>query len=139
MSAYKVVAAFREPHLAHLAKAKLESAGIPAVVTDEHMVGLQWLYSQAVGGVKVCVATDHLDRAHEVLATDDSEHLSNIPESQLPPSPEEVCPSCGAESVVSSRLARITKTLSLGIGFPFVAWSSRLRCSSCNHSWNPSR
>ena len=131
----KVVATFREAHTAHLAKAKLESEGIPAWVADEHLIRMQWLYSQALGGVKVRVPEEFAGRARQILETDHASDLSRIDEARLPPTQEELCPACGAETVAASRLARITKTLSLGIGIPFVARSSRLRCSTCGHRW----
>tara|TARA_R100001143_G_scaffold755_1_gene2242 strand:- start:4968 stop:5165 length:198 start_codon:yes stop_codon:yes gene_type:complete len=47
----KTVATFSFPHEAHIARAKLESEGIPALVADEHTINMQWLYSNALGGV----------------------------------------------------------------------------------------
>ncbi|MGJ3255801.1 MAG: DUF2007 domain-containing protein [Alcanivorax sp.] len=44
------VARFSMPDEAHIAKSRLESEGIPAFVADEHTVGMNWLYSNAMGG-----------------------------------------------------------------------------------------
>lgn len=67
MTQLHTVAAFDTVYKADLAKAALEEAGIPAVVTDREIVSLDWLGAPAVGGVKVQVAEHHLDRAEELL------------------------------------------------------------------------
>lgn len=70
------VASFSFAHEAHIARAKLESEGIPAVLADEHTVNMQWLYSNALGGVKVQVPPSCAQRAIEILAQDDSDLLA---------------------------------------------------------------
>jgi hypothetical protein len=64
-----VVGAFTSVHEAHLARSVLESAGIEASIADEHLVSMYWLYSNAIGGVKVLVAEAQADEAREVLAS----------------------------------------------------------------------
>lgn len=46
---------YNTPYEANMVKSLLESAGIPAFVADEHIIGMNWLYSNALGGVKVQV------------------------------------------------------------------------------------
>lgn len=53
------IAAFREPAPARIARGFLDSAGIPAEVADEYLVGIHWLYSNAVGGVKLNVPEEY--------------------------------------------------------------------------------
>ncbi len=69
------VASFSFPHEAHIARAKLESESIPATLADEHTIAMQWLYSNALGGVKVQVPTPFAERAIEILAQDNSDLL----------------------------------------------------------------
>ncbi len=52
---------------AQLARNVLEAAGIPAVVTDQEIVAMDWLISNAVGGIKVQVREEDADRAAAVL------------------------------------------------------------------------
>jgi hypothetical protein len=73
-----VVARFREPSLAHLAKSKLESEGILAVVFDEYIVGVQWLYSDAIGGVRVLVRESDQIEARHLLERNRSHELIDI-------------------------------------------------------------
>jgi hypothetical protein len=64
----KTLAAFSKPIDAHLLIAKLEGSGVRAFARDEHMVTLDWLASNAIGGVKVDVADEDYDRALAVMA-----------------------------------------------------------------------
>ena len=72
-----VVARFSFPHEAYLAKANLESAGIDSFIADEHTVNTQWLYSHAMGGVRLMVEESNLAEAKEILTSDFSESLEN--------------------------------------------------------------
>lgn len=67
----KTIAAYNKPIDAHLLIARLEGHGIPAFARDEHMVTLDWLASNAIGGVKVDVADEDYERALEFLTADD--------------------------------------------------------------------
>jgi hypothetical protein len=60
---------------AHIARAKLESEGIPAFVADEHTITADWLYSNAMGGVRLQVPDAFVEQARTILATDFSEDL----------------------------------------------------------------
>lgn len=65
----KTLAAFNKPIDAHMLIARLDGNGIPAYARDEHMVSLDWLASNAIGGVKVDVADEDYAKALEFLAT----------------------------------------------------------------------
>ena len=126
---------YRDPIDAELGKARLENAGIPAVILDQHLVSIQWLYSNAVGGVKLTVDESDLDAALQVLGEDRSTDLSNIPEGQAPPVDGDHCPVCGSTDVLHSRLQRIAAAASLATGLPLIAWRRRWICASCDHTW----
>jgi hypothetical protein len=64
-----VVSAFTSVHEAHLAQSVLQAAGIEATVADEHLVSMYWLYSNAIGGVKVLVPEAQAQDARDVLAS----------------------------------------------------------------------
>ena len=49
----QVIAQYSKPEDAYLAVSALEGNGINAEVRDDNIVSLYWLYSNAVGGVKV--------------------------------------------------------------------------------------
>ncbi|MDZ4299014.1 MAG: DUF2007 domain-containing protein [Moraxellaceae bacterium] len=56
---------------AHIARAKLESEGIPAFVADEHTVTAQWLYSNAIGGVRLQVPDSYVESSGKLMSGDD--------------------------------------------------------------------
>jgi hypothetical protein len=62
-----LIASFSHPFEAHLAKGKLESEGIEAYIADENIVGINWLYSNLVGGVKLKVREIDREKALEIL------------------------------------------------------------------------
>jgi hypothetical protein len=63
----KTLAAFSKPIDAHLLIARLKGNGITAFARDENVVTLDWLMSNAIGGVKVDVADEDYERAVAVM------------------------------------------------------------------------
>lgn len=61
------IATFDQPAKARLAQNALQVAEIQAVVNDESLVAMDWLLSNAVGGVKVQVWEEDADRAVQAL------------------------------------------------------------------------
>jgi hypothetical protein len=88
------IATFSFPHEAHIAKAHLDSVGIPSFVADEYTVNMYWLLSNAMGGVRLQVPAEFVAQAQEVL--NGPTEIVPISESEMPPEPEPaVCPYCG--------------------------------------------
>ena len=52
---------------AHAMRMQLEAAGIPVFLGDEMTIAMDWLLSNAVGGVKIQVAERHAERAKELI------------------------------------------------------------------------
>lgn len=61
------IASFGMAHEAHLVRGLLESAGVPAILRNEHLVGINSFYSTAVGGVEVMVPAECVDDALHFL------------------------------------------------------------------------
>lgn len=61
------VAAYDDPVRAQVARNLLEEAGVSAVITDSEIVAMDWLLSNAVGGIKVQVWEEDAERAAAVL------------------------------------------------------------------------
>jgi hypothetical protein len=131
----KTVASFREPYQAHLAKGKLEAEGIPAIVLDEHLVQINWNFSQAIGGVKVQVPEAALDQAREILKSDYLEKLSATDEAKLEPTPEDVCPKCGSDSISSHRYSLWSLVPSLLFLLPIFFRREKWVCNDCGATW----
>lgn len=125
-SAMKTVARYRDPVQAHLARGLLEASNIDAFVLDDHLVGANWLYSAAIGGVRLYVDDENEAAALEVLASP-----LEIAEEDEP------CPACGSSEFETSRysLWSIVPALltSSPLFFPRRSW----RCKRCGHRISP--
>lgn len=131
------IASFSDPYVAHLAKLQLESAGIVAVLDGEHHVAMDWMISNAVGGVKLLVDDCDQEAALAVLneaaaEIDDAQTGDETPDD----SPGIPCPSCGSTDTFRMRLNRkwvFWSLLLLGIPIPFL--SRKMCCDACQHQW----
>jgi len=66
------VASFDTLPDAAIARGRLEAEGIPCQLADAHLVQADWLYSIAVGGIRLRVPAAAAGRARELLAADHS-------------------------------------------------------------------
>lgn len=125
------IATFSFPHEAHLAKATLDAAGIPSFIADEHTINMQWLYSNAMGGVRLQVPAEFAAQAHEVL----NEPVESVLMPEPEPEPEAepaVCPACGGplgEAYPSGKRPAILTWAVLGL--PLWPIRQVRRCSAC--------
>jgi hypothetical protein len=62
-----LIARFRDLVPAQLAQGALQSAGIDAILLDENMVRVDWLVSNAIGGIRLVVDRDEAAAAVEIL------------------------------------------------------------------------
>ena len=124
------IATYTDAIEAHIARGRLDAEGIPVFVADEHLVWADWLYSNALGGVKLRVARADAERALAVLQA-----LRNgayaLPEPAAP-----CCPACGADDAVADRrTARIALVSLFSIAVPLPFTRGGLRCIRCGHRW----
>lgn len=63
---------------AQIALGKLAANGIGAQLADQHLVQTDWLYSLAVGGIKLQVDELHVERAMRVLEEDLSDVVDQL-------------------------------------------------------------
>lgn len=129
------VARYRDPIDAQVRRTMLEAAGIPAFVADDHLIGMDWLYSAAVGGARLQVQAEDEAAAREWLGADATAELAAVEESREPDVDGDLCPRCGSDRVRESRLLRTTLALSLVSGVPLFAWRNRWVCERCGHVW----
>ena len=126
------IASYREGYEAHIARSLLDEAGIAAFVSDEHLVSVNWLYSQALGGVKLQVPEEQAERALETLA----EAWGTVVETdERPASRSEDCPSCGSTATQFDRLDNRLRAFSLWLSLPLSIGGYRWRCEECGHTW----
>jgi predicted Zn-ribbon and HTH transcriptional regulator len=139
---FSYVASFRDLADAHIARGLLLDAGFYAELLDEHLIGINWMYSQANHGVKVVVKTDRPDDARKLLETDASDLLMDLPEMTQAPTPFDRCPRCESEDVTRPRWSQALKALALLFVWPFLfvpiaAHFEPTRCNSCGRYWHP--
>jgi hypothetical protein len=78
----------------------LDAGGIEATLFDDEIVTLDWLYSNAVGGIKVVVREEDYDVAADILDFPAEETKESEGETQTgarTPAPH--CPSCGLTTI----------------------------------------
>jgi hypothetical protein len=127
------VATFWTAPDAHIARLRIESQDIPCLIADENIVSTQWLWANAVGGIKLQVPAEDAAAARQLLKEVAPGVLSDEPDSTV------YCPRCDSRDVTverfSRRLAFLTILL-LGAPLPFIV--RRSQCQSCGHSWRGS-
>lgn len=99
-----VLDSYYEPVAAHLARTKLEAAGIPCFLTNENLVSLNRMYSPVAGGVRLHVYQRDAAQATEVLR--EPPVMQAVPGGLAEPAPHSqaatTCPRCGSTDVTSA-------------------------------------
>jgi hypothetical protein len=125
---------FRDIPRALLAKGKLEWAGIECWLADGNLVRMDWLLSNAIGGIRLQVRGPDLESARAIL------------EEPIPPefSEEEVgesfaqprCPRCYSLDIGFETIDRFwTYGLWLLLSFPIPIRKGHWKCYTCSVEW----
>ena len=130
------VGRYRDSPEAFVARAVLEDAGIDCFLRDENTVGMNWLLSDAVGGMRLQVAARDEVAAREVLS-------EPVPEQFPTDSGEEfiqpVCPKCGSLDVIANdpdRKVMAASMLIKGLPLPHRRPNeAEWRCLQCDTVW----
>ena len=78
MDEYITIATYDKTTDAHIAMGRLAVEGIRALLFDDNMVQMDWLYAIAVGGIKLRVPRADEAAARRILATDFSHDLDDV-------------------------------------------------------------
>ncbi len=133
------VATFTDVIEAKIVQSMLESEGISCFVQDENIVGINWLYSAAVGGVKLKVREADRDEAAMLLSGD--VRIEEVPqftpiESEGGSEDRVRCPACGSEDLFREHVSKRAFFLSwILLGFPVPFFKSVYKCLSCRRTW----
>lgn len=115
-----VVARYTTMGEAESARSALDAAGVEVDVADANVISINWLYSNAVGGVKLVVRDDDLERAFAILSTPSREATADeeVTEAAPPQSDDQpaVCPSCGFAKLTRIPRLKIFAALAV-VGF----------------------
>lgn len=126
------IAQYRDLPEAWLAKSKLEAAGITCYLDNEYTVGINWLYSNALGGVKLNVPEEYVEEAKAIIE-ESTETI--VPEESDGLLPDSACPACGATEIETNNYTRKFAALTLLLSLPLFLFWKRSRCKRCGHQW----
>ena len=131
------VATFWQPPPAHIARARLEAEGIDCVILDENLIATDWLFANAVGGIKLQVRASDAAAAVRLLEGRPPSDAAAVEAAGEPLFDGQTrCPRCGSGEVYPVRLARRLVFLSvLLLGAPLPIFARRSRCASCGFEW----
>lgn len=125
MSDLAVIATYSFPHEAQIARSKLEAFQITAFVLDEHTINMQWLYSDALGGVKLAVPRSQVQSALALLQED-----ANV--EQEMDEPPLACSHCGGHHLHAYTQGKKPAFLVfLLLGFPLFFYRRGVKCEDC--------
>lgn len=122
------VARFQHVLQAHVARTKLEAAGIGAFVADENIVTVNWLWVNLVGWVRLQVRQSDATRARRVLARQpyDPRRRKSNPR----------CPQCRSFDVYYARYAmRWVYLTFLILRMPLPIPKRKWICRNCGYEW----
>jgi hypothetical protein len=124
---------------AHIVKARLENRGIEAVLKDEQTITMNWLWNNALGGMKLQVLEKDVEAALKIIEVD--EEQSNIEaaqdafvsEDKTQFSPDnKICIYCGSKNTKAVLYnKKWAYTILLFLGFPLAVKSDKWHCFHC--------
>ena len=125
---------YRDLAEAYVGRSLLESAGIPAWIADEHLVRMDWFYSNLVGGMRLQVDEREEAAAREILDEGPPETI-RYGEEEVYVQP--TCPKCGSTEITfgggTERGRSLVALYLLAIPVPprEAAWN----CEACGARW----
>lgn len=125
------IATFSFPHEAHLAKSKLDAMEVPSFIADEHTVNMNWLYSHAMGGIRLQVPAEYAAQAQEILNEPAViEAIPELEEDDMEAAP--ACPTCGGILSEPYEIGRTPTVLTwLLLGIPLWFPETVRKCTAC--------
>jgi hypothetical protein len=124
---------FRDLPEALLAKGKLESAGIRCFLADSELVRTDWLWSNAIGNMRLQVRSEDASDALALLREPAPEFFLEDEVGEVYQQPR--CPRCNSSDI---RFESIDRKLSYGlmlVGFPIPIRKNNWRCGACRAEW----
>lgn len=125
---------FRDIPEALLAKGKLESAGIDCILADGNLVRMDWLLSNAIGGIRLQVRQQDMEFARALLDEPIPPEFQDedLGETFLQPR----CPRCYSLDIGFEKLNRFwTYGLWLLLSVPIPIRKANWKCYTCGVEW----
>lgn len=127
---------FTYPHEVYVIRGKLESEGIQTFLKDEMTVQVHNFYSNAIGGVKLQVPSEEVEKALSII-----DSTKEIPHEVVVFSKQELdgthaCPFCHSKNINRTRKANwLTLIPYLIVGFIFPVYKKSYVCFDCKREW----
>lgn len=127
------IAQYQDLPSANIAQAKLESQGIISFLDNEYTIGMNWLYSNALGGVKLNVPEEFAKDA--ILILNENSGLPEAPDPEAGLLSKSSCPKCGSTEIESKNFTRKFAALTLLLSLPLFFFLKRSTCRNCGYVW----
>jgi hypothetical protein len=123
---------FRDLPDAFLFQSILDSAEIECFLADENTIRMDWFWSNALGGIKLCVRATDAETASSLLAQPVLERfdVEGIGEYEQPR-----CANCQSLEVSFQGLNKAVDYVRALLGGPRPLHRSLWQCDSCGHQW----
>ena len=117
---------------AFLFSSVLDSAGIECYLADENTIRMDWLWSNLLGRIKLCVRRADVDEASSLLNQGVPERfdVEGVGEYQQPR-----CPMCQSLEVSFRGLNKAVDYISAFLSGPWRLHRSLWQCDVCGHQW----
>jgi hypothetical protein len=133
---FLVIRRFRDLPDAFLFESMLDSAGVECFLAEENTIRMDWLWSNLLGGIKLCVRKSEADEASSLLEQPilDRFDVEGIGEFQQPR-----CPNCNSLEISFQGLNRPVDYTRALFGGPRPLHCSLWECDFCGHQWSESK
>lgn len=128
----EIIETFRDLPPALIAKGFLESAGISSFLLDQNLIRMDWMFSNAIGGIKLAVMREDVAAAKQALALG-WEMPIEFPDGTTAPQPR--CPQCDSPDVSYRSLNWPAAVATLIVNVPIPVKRRAWHCNSCGASW----
>ncbi|MDP4205341.1 MAG: DUF2007 domain-containing protein [Bacteroidota bacterium] len=136
-----VLETFDNPIIANIHLAKLKENDIPCFLSDENIVSINPLFANAVGGIKLNIYEQDIEKAVEILKEEAEVTMEEEPEITTDDSESKVvCPVCGSSNVsyglaAQKRFNLLVLIISFALMvFPFKN-KKRYHCFDCGNEF----
>jgi membrane protease subunit (stomatin/prohibitin family) len=121
------IGTYSTPYEANLVKGELEAFDVDAFLADDNTVSMNWLWSNALGGVKVQVAASEGEEARRILKLD--AEAADCSEAAT------FCPECGSGKSHYFLDKRGSFLSWLLLSVPAFPATSKRVCDDCGTKW----
>jgi hypothetical protein len=124
---------FRDLPEALLAKGKLESAGILCFLADSELVRTDWLWSNAIGNMRLQVKSEDAQEAMSILREPPPEIFLEEEVGEYYQQPR--CPKCNSIDIGFESIDKPLSYAPMLLGFCFPVPKNTWKCHACGADW----